>query len=109
MAERTRSERPVPRRALVMGATGRLGVAIAHALASRCGEVVLTSRDATKLELLASSIESASGRDQRAVSWCARVSLANRSQDGPPVLARVRLVVLQQSLRIVHRGSASRD
>jgi pteridine reductase len=62
MAERTRSERPIPRRALIMGATGRLGVAIAHALARRGGDVVLTARDATKLDILAENIETESGR-----------------------------------------------
>lgn len=57
-----RSERPIPRRALVMGATGRLGVAIAHALARRGGEVLLTARDERKLEQMASDIEKESGR-----------------------------------------------
>src|SRR6185295_3595675 len=60
--QKRRSERPIPRRALVMGATGRLGVAIAHALARRGGEVLLTARDGRKLEQMAEDIEKESGR-----------------------------------------------
>src|SRR5579884_3068497 len=41
------------RRVLVVGATGRLGVAIARALANRGDRVVLTGRTRTKLEALA--------------------------------------------------------
>lgn len=46
----------VSRRVLVVGATGRLGVAIAEALADRGDEVVLTARDPNKLELLAGQL-----------------------------------------------------
>ena len=42
-----------PRRVLVVGATGRLGVAIARALAARGDRVALTARDAAKLAGLA--------------------------------------------------------
>jgi len=56
------SERPIPRRALIMGATGRLGVAVARALAHRGGNVVLTARDEKKLEELASTLETETGR-----------------------------------------------
>jgi pteridine reductase len=42
-----------PRRILVVGATGRLGVAIAHALAHRGDSIVLTARDPNKLDALA--------------------------------------------------------
>lgn len=35
----------------VVGATGRLGIAIGEALADRGDEVVLTARDPNKLEL----------------------------------------------------------
>ncbi len=56
------SERPIPRRALVMGATGRLGVAIARALAARGGDVVLTARDDKKLAELAEMIGDESKR-----------------------------------------------
>jgi pteridine reductase len=38
-----------PRRVLVVGATGRLGVRIARALRARNDRVILTARDATKL------------------------------------------------------------
>ncbi len=44
------------RRVLVVGATGRLGVAIAEGLADRGDEVVLTARDPNKLEALAASL-----------------------------------------------------
>jgi pteridine reductase len=49
------------RRVLVVGATGRLGVAIAKALAKRGERVVLTARDAQRLEALAVDIESECG------------------------------------------------
>jgi len=39
-----------------VGATGRLGVAIAEALADRGDEVVLTARDPNKLETIAASL-----------------------------------------------------
>jgi pteridine reductase len=44
------------RRVLVVGATGRLGVAVAKALAQRGDRVVLTARDAAKLEALAAQV-----------------------------------------------------
>jgi pteridine reductase len=44
------------RRVLVVGATGRLGVAIARALAKRGDRVVLTARDPSKLEALAAEV-----------------------------------------------------
>jgi NAD(P)-dependent dehydrogenase (short-subunit alcohol dehydrogenase family) len=47
---------PNKRRVLVVGATGRLGVAIAEALAKRGDEVVLTARDPNKLEALKGQI-----------------------------------------------------
>lgn len=47
------------RRVLVVGATGRLGVAIAEALAARGDDVVLTARDPNKLEQLSQSLASA--------------------------------------------------
>lgn len=50
------------RRVLVVGATGRLGVAIVEALASRGDEVVLTARDPQKLEQLAASLERGGGK-----------------------------------------------
>lgn len=42
---------------LVVGATGRLGVAISEALADRGDEVVLTGRDPQKLEQLAATLQ----------------------------------------------------
>ena len=45
-----------PRRVLVVGATGRLGVAIAEALHARGDEVVLTARDPNKLETMAAGL-----------------------------------------------------
>jgi pteridine reductase len=56
-----------PRRVLVVGATGRLGVAIAEALFARGDEVVLTARDPNKLEQLAATL----GRGQPAPVICA--------------------------------------
>lgn len=44
------------RRVLVVGATGRLGVAIATALSERGDEVILTARDPNKLDALAASV-----------------------------------------------------
>ncbi len=44
------------RRVLVVGATGRLGTAIAEALTERGDEVVLTARDTEKLEKQAASL-----------------------------------------------------
>jgi pteridine reductase len=49
------------RRVLVVGATGRLGVAIAEALANRGDEVVLTARDPNKLEQLAAALDRGQG------------------------------------------------
>lgn len=57
------------RRVLVVGATGRLGVAIAEALAARGDEVVLTARDPNKLDQLAASLEGASKK--RPATVCA--------------------------------------
>jgi pteridine reductase len=48
------------RHVLVVGATGRLGVAIAHALAKRGDHPILTARDPNKLEALAADIARAS-------------------------------------------------
>jgi pteridine reductase len=45
-----------PRRVLVVGATGRLGVAIARALAARGDRVALTARDPEKLSALADDV-----------------------------------------------------
>lgn len=45
-----------PRRVLVVGATGRLGVAIARGLAKRGDHVALTARDAAKLGDLADAL-----------------------------------------------------
>lgn len=50
------------RRVLVVGATGRLGVAIATALADRGDDVVLTARDPNKLEQLARSLARPEGK-----------------------------------------------
>lgn len=52
------------RRVLVVGATGRLGVAIAEALADRGDDVVLTARDPNKLEQLAASLDRGRGPAQ---------------------------------------------
>ncbi len=49
------------RRVLVVGATGRLGVAIARALRHRGDRVVLTARDPNKLEAMAAELASPDG------------------------------------------------
>jgi pteridine reductase len=49
------------RRILVVGATGRLGVAIGEALANRGDDVVLTARDPNKLEQQAASLDRGRG------------------------------------------------
>ena len=49
------------RRVLVVGATGRLGVAIAHALADRGDDVVLTARDPNKLEAMSHALDRGRG------------------------------------------------
>src|SRR4051812_22794970 len=50
------------RKILVVGATGRLGVAIAHGLAARGDEPILTARDPNKLDAIAADIARATGR-----------------------------------------------
>lgn len=49
------------RRVLVVGATGRLGVAIAEGLADRGDDVVLTARDPNKLEQMATALDRGRG------------------------------------------------
>jgi pteridine reductase len=49
------------RRILVVGATGRLGVAIGEGLANRGDDVVLTARDPNKLEQQAASLDRGRG------------------------------------------------
>lgn len=48
-----------PRRVLVVGSTGRLGVAVGHALVARGDQVLLTGRDEAKLGALADDLEKA--------------------------------------------------
>jgi pteridine reductase len=56
-AERTK--KPAGRMTLVVGATGRLGVAIARALLARGDRVALTARDPQKLQVLSKELNSA--------------------------------------------------
>lgn len=49
------------RRVLVMGATGRLGVAVSRALVARGDRVVLTARDPVKLDVLAGELATPAG------------------------------------------------
>src|SRR5262245_2772872 len=56
-----------PRRVLVVGATGRLGVAIARALAQRGDRVALPARDSAKLEALAGEL-AGSGERPRVIT-----------------------------------------
>jgi len=50
------------RRVLVVGATGRLGVAIAEGLVDRGDDVVLTARDPNKLEQMSASLDRGRGK-----------------------------------------------
>ncbi len=71
-------QRPQPRRVLVVGATGRLGVAIAGGLVARGDEVVLTARDPNKLDRMASRLE----RDGKApATVCADLTHADAVDD----------------------------
>src|ERR1700729_3402840 len=54
-----RPEKPTNKMTLVVGATGRLGVAIARALVARGDRVALTARDPNKLEALSKELNSA--------------------------------------------------
>jgi pteridine reductase len=53
---------------LVVGATGRLGVAVARALEKRGDRVALTARDGQKLSALADEIEPISGERPRTIT-----------------------------------------
>ena len=67
-----------PRRVLVVGATGRLGVDIAHALVKRGDDLVITGRDAQKLASLADEL----------AAYATRVGSASKR----PVIATVDLL-----------------
>lgn len=69
-----------PRRVLVVGATGRLGVAIARGLAKRGDLVAITARDANKLEALADTLETLGPRPR---TICADL----REHDAPDIIA----------------------
>lgn len=71
-----------PRRVLVMGASGRLGVAIARGLAERGDDPVLSARDPAKLGVLAEELGALRGRVPRTV--CADL----RDRDAPERIAR---------------------
>src|SRR6266487_4657150 len=68
-----------PRRVLVVGSTGRLGVRIARALRSRDDRVILTARDGGKLAAMATEL----GGDAVAKTVC--VDLMTR--DAPEQIA----------------------
>lgn len=65
-----------PRRVLVVGATGRLGKAIAEALVRRGDRVLLTARDPSRLEAL--------GRDVAALAQSAAPSASTASRGSAP-------------------------
>ncbi len=69
------------RRVLVVGATGRLGVAIAKALAERGDELAITARSRPRLEALAAELT--------VLGTAPRVVVADlRERDAPDVIAR---------------------
>jgi pteridine reductase len=57
-----------PRKVLVVGATGRLGVAIARGLEKRGDRVALTARDGQKLDAMAADLEALSGHRPRTIT-----------------------------------------
>lgn len=67
-----------PRRVLVVGATGRLGRAIAKALARRGDRVILTARSAERLEILEREVIEAAGGSPEAVPLALAVDLRER-------------------------------
>lgn len=69
------------RRILVVGATGRIGVAIARALATRGDDVALTARSPERLDALAHEIEAIRGSSPTVV--CADL----RDRDAPERIA----------------------
>jgi pteridine reductase len=76
-----------PRRVLVVGATGRLGVRIARALRARGDRVVLTARDATKLaamqaELGGAAVAQTACADLTARDAPDRIAVEIRAQGG---------------------------
>lgn len=70
-----------PRRVLIVGATGRLGVAIARGLAARGDHVALTARDDEKLSAIADALTSLGPRPR---TICADL----RDRDAPDVIAQ---------------------
>ena len=74
---------PQGRTVLVVGATGRLGVAIARALQARGDRVVLTARDPHKLEVLSADLARAPG----AAGWKAPFVTADLSH--PDAVERI--------------------
>lgn len=91
MSETKRSTPPPrldrPRRVLVVGSTGRLGVAIAQALIDRGDDVVLTGRDPERLATLSETLETRSlaRGDRRSVPHIAQNLLAD---DAPSSIAK---------------------
>ncbi len=73
---------PRPRRVLVVGATGRLGVAIARALALRGDKVAITARNAERLAVLGADLAEIMGEEPRII--CADL----RSREAPEQIAR---------------------
>ena len=57
-----------PRRVLVVGGTGRLGVALARALAARGDAVIVTARDASKLDRVVAELAPVEGRAHRSIA-----------------------------------------
>lgn len=87
LSSRAASTPPValvrPRKVLVVGATGRLGVSIARALVARGDDVAITARDPAKLEALAADLD--------------RLARGTRSEAAQPHETRVICVDLKRN------------
>ena len=76
-----------PRRVLVVGSTGRLGVAIARGLVGRGDRVLITGRDETKLEALADELE-ALAAERDAATGSPSTAAAPSAGARPTVIAK---------------------
>jgi pteridine reductase len=93
LTERPSSSRPAAnrredRRVLVVGSTGRLGVAIAQALVDRGDDVVLTGRDPDRLAALGVDLEQRGAAGGRGIS-VKTIAQNLLEEDAPSNIARI--------------------